>query len=380
MNTDIYNHIKSVEQIQLQIPLVHPFRTSFGEQKSTQSIIIKIIDDAGNIGWGETCVSTDPGYCYETTETAFHIQSDFLIPKMQKFFNTGSEYSIYDLLQYWKPVRGHEFAKGGIEAALFSLKAEQEGVSLKEIYGGTKDKIPTGVSIGIQPSTNALISRIGHFLEIGYQRIKIKIEPGWDDEIIAKIRQVYGDIQLMVDANSAYSLSKTDTSVLIKLDEYKLMMIEQPLAYDDILDHRKLQSMLVTPICLDESIHNPRVARNALEFDCCKIINIKPGRVGGFYNAITIAKDAGAGKVWCGGMLENGIGRIHNLCLQSREEFSIPGDTSGSDRYFEQDIIEPHVKVDSDGTIKVPNGKGLGFDVLEDQISKCTTRSSKYNF
>lgn len=380
MDKEISNSIKSIEQIQVDIPLIHPFRTSFGVQKSSQSIIIKIEDFDGYIGWGETCVSTDPSYCYETTVTAFHIQKDFLIPNLQNFMKKHTTLSIPEILTSWESIRGHEFAKGGIEAAFWALKAEQDRTSLANVYGAVKQKIPTGVSIGMQSSLEVLMKRIGKFLDQGYHRIKIKIEPGWDVNIIAAIRKEYGDIQLMVDANSSYTLSDPHIKTMQKLDKYDLMMIEQPLFYHDILEHKKLQAKLSTPICLDESIHNPQDAKLALENDCCRIINIKPGRVGGFYNAITIAKQAGMNKVWCGGMLENGIGRIHNLCFQARSEFSIPGDTSGSNRYFAQDIIDPAVIVDENGYIEVPSGRGLGVNILEDQISKHTIKSSKYEF
>ncbi|MHA2249176.1 MAG: o-succinylbenzoate synthase [Candidatus Kariarchaeaceae archaeon] len=375
MENTIQNNIKSIQQIQVEMPLVHPFQTSFGVQNSSQSIIIKIEDEDGNIGWGETCVSTEPSYCYETTNTAFHIQKDFLLPKFREYSQSHEIISIPSLLNSWEPIRGHEFAKGGIEAGLWSLKAEQDNVSLGDIYGSEKSNIPTGVSIGIQPSLEALLLRIGKFINLGYKRIKIKIEPGWDTEVIGAIRKEYGDIQLMVDANSAYSLSEKDIKTMQKLDGFNLMMIEQPLSYHDMLDHKKLQEKMTTPICLDESIHSPHDARLAFEFECCRIINIKPGRVGGYYNAITIAKESGKDKIWCGGMLENGIGRVHNLFLQARDEFTIPGDTSGSDRYYEYDIIDPAVCVDDNGFITLPKGKGLGVKVLEDKLDDYKTRS-----
>jgi O-succinylbenzoate synthase len=370
--------LKLFELIEIELPLVHPFRTSFGSETHKQAIIVKLTDTEGNIGWGEAAVSTNPGYCYETVKTAWHIQNDFLFPIIKKYQEETEEFNIENLTHTWETIRGHDFAKGGIEAALWALKAEQENKSLGDLYGASKTNIPTGVSIGIQNSKQELIKRIGAFLEKGYHRIKIKIEPGWDYEIIKSIRDEYGDIQLMVDANSSYSLSDKDVSIMKSLDKYELMMIEQPLAYNDILQHRKLQSQLETPLCLDESIHNPEDAKLALEFDCCKIINIKPGRVGGYWNAIKIANDAGPGKVWCGGMLETGIGRIHNLFLQANSNFTIPGDTSGSDRYFENDIIEPSVKVDSKGYITIPKGVGLGVTVQENRIIENSKQAIAY--
>ncbi|MCE7734503.1 MAG: o-succinylbenzoate synthase [Candidatus Heimdallarchaeota archaeon] len=357
-----------MELIEIELPLVHPFRTSFGSETHKQAIIVKLTDTEGNVGWGETAVSTNPGYCYETVKTAWHIQNDFLYPIIKKFQEDSDEFNIEKLIKTWGTVRGHDFAKGGIEAALWALKAEQENKSLGEMYGASKTEIPTGVSIGIQTDKQKLLDRIGSFLEKGYHRIKIKIEPGWDNEIIKAIRKEFGDIQLMVDANSSYTLSDKDLTVMKSLDQYGLTMIEQPLAYNDILQHQKLQAQMETPICLDESIHNPEDAKLALEVDACRIINIKPGRVGGYWNAVKIANDAGPGKVWCGGMLETGIGRIHNLFLQANSNFTIPGDTSGSDRYFENDIIEPAVEVNSKGYITVPKGPGLGVLVKENMI------------
>lgn len=367
--------IEKMELIEIEMPLVHPFRTSFETETSNQAIIVKLTDTEGNIGWGETAISENPGYCYETTRTAWHIQNDFIFPIMREFQKKNESFEILECMKVWNAVRGHEFAKGGIEAAMWSLKAEQDNQSLSEMYEGTKSEIPTGVSIGIQNTIPDLIKRIGKFLNLGYHRIKIKIEPGWDIEVVKAIRKEYGDIQLMVDANSAYTLSDKDLNVMKSLDKFEMMMIEQPLAYNDILMHKKLQSIINTPICLDESIHDPKNAELALEYDCCRIINIKPGRVGGYYNALKIAKNAGPGKVWCGGQLETGIGRIHNLCLQSNENFTIPGDTSASDRYYAEDIIEPEVTVNSKGYISVPKGKGLGIEVREDRLSEYRIQS-----
>lgn len=358
--------VKIIDLIEIEMPFVHPFRTSFGEQLDKQAILVRVEDDDGNIGWGETPVDDQPSYCYETIKTAWHIQNDFLIPKMKE--NTKT--TIEDIMYSFQPIRGHEFAKAGIEAALLSLKAAQDNISLGNLYGSTKREIPTGVSIGIQKSVDYLVKRVGEFLNQGYQRIKIKIEPGWDIEPVKSIRAEFGDIPLMVDANSAYTLD--DVDILKKLDEFNLTMIEQPMAYNDILEHKKLQEQLETAICLDEPIHNLRDAELAIEYGCGKIINVKPARVGGYMNAIKIAEKLGSGKVWCGGMLETGIGRLHNVFYQARDEFIIPGDTSGSNRYFENDIIFPIVEVNDRGYIEVPKGNNLGFDVAEKQINDFT--------
>ncbi len=357
-----------IDFIEIEMPFVHPFRTSFGEQLDKQAILVRIEDEDGNIGWGETSVDDAPGYSYETIVTAWHIQNDFLIPILKD----NNDLSISRIMKKFAPVRGHEFAKAGIESALLSLKAEQDKVSLGEIYGATKTEIPTGVSIGIQRSVDYLVKRVGEFLDKGYQRIKIKIDRGWELEPIEAIRKEYGDIDLMVDANSAFTVD--DVDIFRKMDKYNLTMIEQPLAYNDILEHKKLQEQISTPICLDEPIHSPRDAILAVEYGCGQIINVKPARVGGYLNAIEIAKTLGEGKVWCGGMLETGIGRLHNVFYQARSEFTIPGDTSGSDRYYEKDIIFPAVEVNERGYIEVPKGKNLGFEVAEERIEEIAIR------
>ncbi|MCY3414669.1 MAG: o-succinylbenzoate synthase [Candidatus Heimdallarchaeota archaeon] len=367
--------LSKIELFEIEMPYVHPFRTSFGEETHKQAIIVKITDSAGNIGWGETSVTDNPSYCYETTKTAWHIQNDFLIPILER--NKRKGISVHQILKEFAPVRGHEFAKAGIESSLLALLAVQYDIPLSKLYGSTKTKIPTGVSIGIQKSVDYLVERVGEFLEKGYKRIKIKIEPGWDIEPIKRLRTEFGNIALMVDANSAYTLD--DLSTLKAIDEFELTMIEQPLAYNDLLEHKKLQSQLKTAVCLDEPIHNPRDGILSIENDCGRIINIKPARVGGYLNAIKIAEALGQGKVWCGGMLETGIGRIHNVVLQAREEFIIPGDTSGSDRYFHEDIIEPPVRVDKDGFIEVPTNPGLGISVLEERIVRFSRQVISYN-
>ncbi|RMG43244.1 MAG: o-succinylbenzoate synthase [Methanobacteriota archaeon] len=370
------NNIK-ISQSLVSLPLVHPFQTSFGTQDKKFAIIIKLEDEEGNVGWGETVADPFPGYAYETMDTTWIIQERYLIPSLKQQFQDKFP-TIEDIHESFMKVRGHNFAKAGLESAYWSLVAERENKSLKEIYGATKKKIPTGVSIGIQPRMDDLLKRIAQFLEKGYQRIKIKIKPGWDLEVVEKIRKQFGDIRLMVDANSAYSLSDRHVEIFKKMDRFELMMIEQPLAYDDMLDHKILQSKIDTPICLDESIHSVRHAEQAIEFECARIINIKPARVGGYYNAKTIAEKLGKDKVWLGGMLEMGIGRMHNIFVQAKEEFTIPGDTSGSDRYFKEDIVDPPVAVDESGYIEVPEGINLGVKVKEDFILSNTIKHAEY--
>ncbi|MCH8905742.1 MAG: o-succinylbenzoate synthase [Candidatus Heimdallarchaeota archaeon] len=379
-NTKLVNPISSIEFIDFEIPLIHPFRTSFGVENHKQAIIIKITDSEGNLGWGETSVSTAPGYCYETTKTAWHIQQDFLLDEMTNLTAEDPQANILDIMDSFSKIRGHQFAKAGIESALWALVSMQKNISLGSLYGATKHKIPTGVSIGIQTDLDYLIKRIGSFLDLGYHRIKIKIEPGWDKQVLSRVRSEYGDILLMVDANSAYTLKESHLAVLKSLDRFELMMIEQPLHHTDMLMHKKLQAEIETPVCLDESIHNLPDAQLSLEFDCCRIINIKPGRVGGYYTALEIGKMGGPGKVWCGGMLEIGIGRIHNLFLQSNDNFTIPGDTSGSSRYFQQDIISPQIVVDDKGYVEIPTGPSLGVDINQNLINKFTRKSVKTDF
>ncbi len=366
-----------LEQQMIKLPLVHPFETSFGIQKDKYAVIIKLTDDEGNVGWGETIADEYPGYSYETKETVWLIQRDFLIPQfLTKFDHDFPE--IADVYSAFQHVRGHNFAKTGLEAAYWSLRADRERKSLGQYYGSTKNEIPTGVSIGIQESIKELISRIEFFVDQGYKRIKMKIKPGWDITVVKEVRDVYPDIPIMVDANSAYSLKDKDKTIMRSLDRFDLMMIEQPLAFDDMLDHKLLQSEIETPICLDESIHSVNHAIQAINYDCARIINIKPARVGGYSKAIEIAENLGSGKVWLGGMLETGIGRMHNLFVQARDEYSIPGDTSGSNRYFERDIINPQVTVNKNGTISLPKGKNLGVEVDEEFIKQKQTRYAEY--
>lgn len=370
--------ITSIKLRQLAMPLVHPFTTSFGTQTVKEGILVEMHDNEGHVGYSEIPLTSQPDYCYEDISTAWHVLGDFLIPAVLKNPEVGSTFSYTLLMEAMQPVRGHEFAKAGLEMAYWVLGAEREQVPLSRLLGADKTEVPVGVSIGVQEDLDTLLKRIGHFLDLGYKRIKIKIKPGWDVDVVKVVRAEYADIPLMVDANSAYSLRQIE--YLKDLDPYQLMMIEQPLHYNDIIDHIKLQSELHTPICLDESIHSVDDARKALESAACSVINVKVARVGGLMNARLIAELCATKPewhCWCGGMLESGVGRMINIALQAIEGFDLPSDTSGSDRYFKEDLINPPVVV-KDGMVSVPKGKGLGAEVLEDVVDKYTVRSQTF--
>ncbi len=361
--------IERIELRHIKMHLVAPFETSFGVEMDEQHVIVRV-DAEGLIGWGESPAGAAPFYSYETTQTAWHILRDFLIPSV-----LGQEIAnVDDALERGARVRGHNMAKAGLESALWDLFAKARGISLAKMLGGTRERIAVGVSIGIQPSPDALVQRIESYLREGYRRIKIKIAPGRDIAFTSAVRNTFPDILLQVDANSAYTLDDADT--LRALDGFDLLLIEQPLGYDDIYDHSKLQPQLRTPICLDESIHSAADARAAIELGACRIINIKPGRVGGYTEAIKIhdwcaSRDT---PVWHGGMLESGIGRAGNVALASLPNFALPGDISASKRYFAQDIVEPEFTVDAQGMMAVPTKPGIGVEVLLDRLEEVTVR------
>ena len=365
--------IERIEQYHIQMPLKHHFETSFSRVTVMDKIILCVYAD-GLIGYGESPVDVDPYYSYETVETCWHIQRDFLIPMLVE--STVDHAS--DLPHFLRKVRGHPMAKAGLEAALWDLEAQQAGVSVASLLGGTRSQIASGVSIGVQDSVEELLGVIRERLAEGYQRIKIKIKPGWDVSIVEAVRGEFPDILLMVDANSAYSLN--DTEMLKALDGYNLLMIEQPLGHDDIMDHAELQRRLATRICLDESIHTVGRAREALAMESCRIINIKPARVGGMTNARAIhdlCQEAGI-PVWCGGMLESGIGRAHNVAIASLPNFTLPGDISASGRYWEEDIVTPEFALNPDGTMDVPDRSGIGVEVKRDRLEDLTVRKAQY--
>ena len=349
-----------------EVPLVRPFTTSFGTEEVRSTILVKLVDAEGTEGWGEVPVEYGPWYCYETIETALHVLKDFVAPKLP-----GAEFaSVEDYLELVKRVRGHRVAKGGVEMALWDLFAKREGVPLAEMLGGVRDRIVSGVSIGIQRDVDTLVRVIQEKLEEGYCRIKIKIKPGWDVGVVERLRREFPDVPLQVDANAAYTLS--DVGVFKKLDEFDLLMVEQPLGYDDLADHAELQRRIRTPICLDESIKDLGCAKVACALGSCKIINIKPPRVGGHLESIRIHdfwKDRGMG-LWIGGMLETGVGRGHLVAAATLPGINYPSDISASSRWYEEDIVEPPWEIRKDSTMEVPKKPGIGVEVVEDRVEK----------
>jgi O-succinylbenzoate synthase len=350
--------VESVEIRTVRLPLIEPFETSFGRIDSRLIFVVSVAA-GGLTGWGEVVAEESPRYSYETVGTALHVIRDYLAPAMLSRPLTD----LSDLAALFAPFRGHNMAKAGLELAYMDLLARTRGQSLSQLIGGTRALIPVGVSLGIQPRLEQLLKRIDRYLGLGYQRIKLKIKPGWDVEVVREVRHRHPEILLSVDANSAYTID--DGEYLKALDDFGLLMIEQPLDHDDLLDHAVLQSGMTTSICLDESITGLRRAVQALGLGSCRIINIKIGRVGGYSQALGI-HDLCYSKgipVWCGGMLESGIGRAHNIALASMPGFSLPGDISASSRYFARDLIVPEVLVKEDGTVEVPQGPGLGFEI-----------------
>jgi len=349
----------------IRLPLISPFETSFG-RISTRDCILVEIHSQGLVGYGECVSDRDPGYSYETSITAWHILKDFLVPAI-----LNQEISdIHTLPQNFSFVRGHPMAKAGLEMAFWDLLGKSQGKSLSKLLGGIRSKVPVGVSIGIQSSTQKLIGTVTNYLEIGYQRIKIKIKPGRDIEDTRAVREQFPEISLQVDANSAYSLQEAYS--LLPLDDLDLLMIEQPLAEDDLWDHSQLQKKFRTPICLDESILSVRHARQAIEMDACRIINIKVGRVGGINEAVAIHNFCMEKEipVWCGGMLETGVGRAANLAVASLPNFTFPGDISATDRYYLEDITQERFTLNEDSTINVPTAPGLGISLDMNMVNK----------
>ncbi len=366
--------INRVEIREIQMPLVHPFETSFGKTTLRRIVLVRV-DAEGLTGWGEVTAGESPLYSHETFETAWHVLRDFLVPwALEKDWASPSE-----LAARFRPIRGHNMAKAALENALWVIESQQKGISLAKAVGGTLDEIPCGVSIGIQSSVAVLLEKIAREVSAGYQRIKVKVKPGWDVNVLERIRTEFPGISLMADANSAYTLADLDH--LKEFDRFYLMMIEQPLGWDDIIDHAKLQRELSTPICLDESIHSADDARKAIELGACKIINVKLGRVGGFTSARRLHEVCRTRNipVWCGGMLESGIGRAHNVAMSSLPGFTLPGDVSASRRYWAEDIISPEVTVSAHGTIRVPQNPGLGYEPDLDRIEKVTTRKEQFS-
>ena len=360
-------NIEGVEIRLIRLPLNEPFETSFGKIDS-RLIFLVCLHAEGLRGWGEVVASEEPRYSYETVGTAFHVIKDFFGPALLAEPIKG----LADLAKRLSSFRGHNMAKAGLELAYMDLLAQVSQQSLSTLIGGTVKRVPVGVSLGIQPTVSQLLERVERYLSLGYQRIKLKIKPEWDLDVVAQVRRAHPNILLSVDANSAYTFD--DREHLKKLDDFDLLMVEQPLQNDDLLDHAKLQQLMKTAICLDESIVGQRQAATALELKSCRIINIKIGRVGGYSEALGIHDlcHSNGIPVWCGGMLESGIGRAHNIALASLKGFTLPGDISASSRYFARDIIQPEVTVAPDGTVTVPDTVGLGFDVDLDFVGALT--------
>ncbi len=361
--------IQEITLREIAMKLVVPFETSVDRSEIRRIILVEANVD-GVTGWGECVAGESPFYSPEYTDTAWPVLCNFLWPviKGRKFDHASM---VWDLLAH---VRGHSMAKGALEAAVWDAEARQKGMPLAKVIGGTREEITCGVSIGIKPSLDELVAAAKKELAAGYHRVKIKIKPGSDLEPVRRLRQEFPRMKLMVDANSAYTLE--DWPLLKQLEGFYLMMIEQPLGWDDLYGHIELQKKLETPICLDECIHTEEQARAAVELGACKIINIKLGRVGGYTVARRIhdlCQDHGV-PVWCGGMLESGIGRAHNIALSTLPNFTLPGDVTASKRYWAEDIISPEVTVSPQGTIRVPVGPGIGFEPRLDLIEKFTVR------
>ena len=354
----------------LRLPLVRFFETSFARAYDRTFLLVTVHGE-GAQGWAEAVAEHDPYYSSETTETVWHIATEFLAPLVLGRALAHPR----DLWPAMARVRGHNMAKAAIEMAAWDLYAKQQGQPLWQALGGTRRPIASGVSIGIQDSLEELEERVSLEREAGYQRIKIKIKPGWDIEAVERLRRRFGAIPLMVDANAAYTLA--DAAHLAALDRFDLMMVEQPLDYDDVMDHATLQKAMRTAVCLDESIVSPRVAAMAIEAGACRIINIKPGRVGGHAESIRVHDICAAAgvPVWHGGMLETGIGRAHNLHLSTLANFRLPGDIAASKRYYAEDLIDPAIDVQPDGTVLVPaDGPGIGVRIVEDRVVRATLR------
>jgi O-succinylbenzoate synthase len=362
--------IERLELRLLKLPLVHFFETSFGRVDDKHFILVRV-DGGGATGYGECVAEQDPYYSAETNETAWHIIEGFIAPRV-----LGTEFAHpREVFPALKAIRGHNMAKAAVEMAAWDLFAKQRAEPLSRVLGGTRDRIASGVSIGIQRSLDDLAANVERELAAGYRRIKIKIKPGWDLAAVETVRARFGAIPLMVDANAAYSMADADH--LAKIDRFDLMMIEQPLDYDDVADHASLQRRLKTPICLDESIKTVGIAREAIAAGACRIINIKPGRVGGFAESIRL-HDLCASHgipVWHGGMLESGIGRAANVHLSTLPNFSLPGDIAASKRYFDPDLIDPPIEVAADGTIAVPTAPGIGVAICQDRIERATLKN-----
>jgi O-succinylbenzoate synthase len=346
---------RAVELIRIRLPLLRPFTTSFGTTAVKEAILVRVIGPDGTEGWGECVAMEHPLYSGEWNDGAWLVLRDYLAPAAVAGVDPG--------------IQGHAMARAALEVALVDLRLRREGVSLARHLGGVREHIPCGVSVGLEDDLDELVALVGRFVRVGYRRVKLKIEPGRDLGVVRAVRAAFPDIPLSADANAAYT--EENAAGLPALDDLGLEYLEQPLAEDDLLGHARLQDRMTTPICLDETITSPAVARDAIEVGACKVINVKLGRVGGLASVVRIhdiAREAGV-PLWSGGMLETGVGRAANVALAAMPGFTLPGDTSASDRYFERDLTEPFV-VEPDGTMAIPTGPGIGVDPLPDALEE----------
>lgn len=363
-------HIDQIVVRHIRMRLRTPFVTALGVEHERDIIIVEAYSD-GVVGYGEAPVLARPVYNEETVATAWHVLNDFFAPAVLAAPLTHPQ----DVALRLTAFRGHAIAKAGMEGAAWDLWARLRGISLKEALGGVRDRVAAGVALGFADDVDALLRTVEMYVDQGYRRVKVKIEPGRDVDVLRFLRRRFPDVDLAVDANGSYRLSDADT--LRSLDEFALSMVEQPLSWEDLLDHARLQRMMTTPICLDESVRAREHAAHALELGSCRMFNIKAARVGGLTEALFIhdlARKAGV-PVWCGGMLETGIGRAHNVALASLPGFELPGDLSASDRYWAEDIVDPPFAVDADGYIAVPDGPGLGVAVDVERLVSLTVRT-----
>lgn len=364
--------LERIELREIGMPLKSAFETSFGVTTERRVLIVSVHDKSGAVGWGECTAMEQPLFNPESIDTAWAVMVNAIAPMLA----AAKPSNALEVGRALEPIRGNRMAIGAVEVACWDLEAKLNDQPLWKYLGGTFEEINCGVSIGLQNSVDVLLEKVTREVESGYQRIKLKIKPGHDVELVKAVRNRYPDIQLSVDANSAYRLNE-DLGVMQALDEFGLLMIEQPLEAGDLIDHAKLQAKLKTRLCLDESITSLRDARQAIELDACRIINIKLGRVGGHVAAKAIQEMAKANNipVWCGGMLESGIGRAHNIAMSTLAGFTLPGDVSASARYWESDIVEPPITVSANGTITPPATPGIGFAVREDRIKELSVRT-----
>ena len=359
--------IERIELHHIELPLAHPFETSFGREIDRPCILVSVCAE-GLTGWGECVAGDGPWYSYETIGTAWHVLRDFLAPAV-----LGQEVeSPADVVARFRRVRGHQMARAALEDAMWDLLAQAQGIPLASMLGGQAERVKVGVSVGIEQTLGELFDKVERYVGEGYGRVKLKIKPGWDVDVIRAVRERWPDLSLQVDANCAYTLA--DAPTLRELDQFDLLLIEQPLHHDDIVDHAKLQAQLSTPICLDESIHSPEHARWALDIAACRVINIKVGRVGGLTASRQIhdlCAERGV-PVWCGGMLETNVGRAANVAVATLPNFKLPGDISASARYYQRDIAAPNFVLNDDSTLSVPSEPGLGVHVIPHRV--CAAR------